>query len=330
MTFKDLLLNPDPVTGSRFHDDDIRKAVIGVRPFRVYLAGKIGKNDYRHSIVPGLRRTWPDLSDQPFGTWPSWPVLPKAVFGIADYVGPYFVSCDHGCAHGNESHATIDCSRFVEHAGDEVGPRSFAHEQCLRAITAADVVLAYIDTLDCYGTLFELGYAHALHKIILVVINSDDLRSPYEDMWFAMYASQILGYSNDPGALLRSWIEGMSVRVDSEAERRFWSAHRSIKSPDLSGLVTQYKVMDGKYRLDFALPSSKIGVEIDGYAYHSDRETFTSDRKRQRELENAGWRIIRFSGKEACDDPEQCVKETIAAVRAFVQSTPVTPEEYTP
>ena len=74
-------------------------------------------------------------------------------------------------------------------------------------------------------------------------------------------------------------------------------------------LVHQYDVEPLPYRLDFAVPMLKIGIELDGYTYHSSREVFTSDRQRQRELETAGWRVAHFSGEEIRQNLAGCVQE---------------------
>lgn len=105
------------------------------------------------------------------------------------------------------------------------------------------------------------------------------------------------------------------VQLDSEAERRVWEAHTQMNLPELHGLVTQHDLF--KYRLDFALPDKRIAFEVDGYAYHSDKKTFEKDRKRHRALELEGWRIARFTGKEACETPEHVVLEMAKAVAAF-------------
>lgn len=102
---------------------------------------------------------------------------------------------------------------------------------------------------------------------------------------------------------------------ESEAERLVWQAARYARLPELEGLVLQHSVM--RYRLDMAIPQLKIGFEIDGYEWHSDRETFVRDRQRQRQLELAGWRIVRFAGKEAIYEPDQCVRDMASAVRQF-------------
>jgi len=50
-------------------------------------------------------------------------------------------------------------------------------------------------------------------------------------------------------------------------------------------------------------PQVNVVVECDGFAYHSDKETFKSDRKRDRALKSAGYDVLRFSGSEIVTDP---------------------------
>ena len=62
-------------------------------------------------------------------------------------------------------------------------------------------------------------------------------------------------------------------------------------------LYPQYPV--GNYFIDFADPVRKIGVEVDGRAWHKDRE---KDDTRQKELESLGWKILRIRGFETYKD----------------------------
>lgn len=65
---------------------------------KIYLAGKIGKHDWRHSIVKGLgtiegiRFQTHEETGGHGGSIGDWPVLERAVFGVHDYVGPFFSS----------------------------------------------------------------------------------------------------------------------------------------------------------------------------------------------------------------------------------------------
>jgi hypothetical protein len=50
-------------------------------------------------------------------------------------------------------------------------------------------------------------------------------------------------------------------------------------------------------------PEVKVIVECDGYKYHSGKHEFTSDRIRDRELQKAGYKVLRYSGAEIFHDP---------------------------
>jgi very-short-patch-repair endonuclease len=84
------------------------------------------------------------------------------------------------------------------------------------------------------------------------------------------------------------------------------------------GLRPQFWIIarGSHYRLDFAVPSLRIGIEIDGFDHHSDTDDIASDRKRQRDLEFSGWTIIRFGGQEVRDDPAYCVAEALKFIKA--------------
>lgn len=88
----------------------------------------------------------------------------------------------------------------------------------------------------------------------------------------------------------------------SEPERMFWEA-----ASGYFDITSQHPV--GRYFLDFAIPKHMIGIEVDGLAFHNGQESFIADRKRQREIEAAGWRVIRFAAKEVMSDARGCVSE---------------------
>lgn len=74
----------------------------------------------------------------------------------------------------------------------------------------------------------------------------------------------------------------------------------------LPGIVCQYPI--GHYRVDFALPKEKIVIEIDGHAYHSTTDQILSDQYRQREIEQLGWTVIRFTGSQVWNESRICVQ----------------------
>ena len=63
--------------------------------------------------------------------------------------------------------------------------------------------------------------------------------------------------------------------------------------------VLQHRVtVEGRtYFVDLAYPEQRLAIEVDGYAFHSDRTTFDRDRRRQNDLVNAGWIVLRFTSR---------------------------------
>jgi predicted transcriptional regulator of viral defense system len=111
--------------------------------------------------------------------------------------------------------------------------------------------------------------------------------------------------------------------VESPLEEDFLALvrERNMREP-----VAQYPVyVDGHLvaRLDFAYPELKVGIELDGYAFHSDRLSFERDRRRLTELVNEGWHMLVLTKQQVRDHPawvEQAVRKALirAGARASV------------
>lgn len=298
----------------------------------IYLAGKIAKNDWRHQVVRDLRYHWgQELQND--GREPPWPVLTEAVGGYLDYTGPYFASDDHGCFHGPTSHG---CATCVD--GYTPLPRQQVRQRCLNAISRSDMVFAWIDDLTGYGTLVELGVASAFGKLIVIASPSPpDFRCDcghgcgsacpnrgLGELWFAFSLASKVVRHTDPAACVLELAEdlrattALAAVIDglSPIEKSFWNAHQKLALRELAGLVPQHPV--GRFFLDFALPGLKIGIELDGFATHSSTADIARDRQRQRAIEAAGWRIIRFGGAEVHRDAAACVQQAAALLAKLI------------
>jgi very-short-patch-repair endonuclease len=100
--------------------------------------------------------------------------------------------------------------------------------------------------------------------------------------------------------------------TDSQLEDRFL---RLIQRSDLPKPVGQFVVRaDGGFvaRVDFAYPDASLLIELDGAAYHSDRETFQRDRLRQNRLVSLGYRVLRFTFWDVLATPDFVV-DTVAS-----------------
>lgn len=61
---------------------------------------------------------------------------------------------------------------------------------------------------------------------------------------------------------------------------------------------------------DLGLQYQHIAVELDGHDFHErTKEQVTERNRRDRALQDAGWRVFHFSGSELVRDPERCVRE---------------------
>lgn len=143
---------------------------------KIYLAGKIRKNCWRHDLVSGLRdHHW------------NFGQLQQATFV---YVGPFFVGCDHGCYHNTKSHGNgIGCSP------DNDNYRSEVVRLCYEALQKTDLLFCYIDALDCYGTIAEIGYARALGIRIVIAFAPCIDRAKADDFWFPCTGSLDVHYN---------------------------------------------------------------------------------------------------------------------------------------
>lgn len=128
----------------------------------VYMAGKITQNGWRHPLVAGLREH--EYEDG---------LLLQDDF---TYTGPFFVGCDHGCFHGPSQHGAMS-----------LGHRKVSRQQlqvinqCMDGVLQCDVLFAYIDASDCYGTVAEIERALQLKKYVVITFSPViDAR----DFWF--------------------------------------------------------------------------------------------------------------------------------------------------
>jgi DNA-binding response OmpR family regulator/very-short-patch-repair endonuclease/transcription elongation factor Elf1 len=108
--------------------------------------------------------------------------------------------------------------------------------------------------------------------------------------------------------------------TESPIEEQFWQClQRELDSESMVLIVPQYSV--GHYRLDFAIPTSKVAIELDGHEFHSSKRQRTYDAKRDRYLQEQGWRVYRFTGTEIYRDVQGCVEELADAAHLSMRSS---------
>lgn len=76
----------------------------------------------------------------------------------------------------------------------------------------------------------------------------------------------------------------------------------------------------GDWEVDFLWSRHRLVVETDGYAFHSSRRAFERDRRKDQELQAAGYRVVRFTWRQIADEPEALIATlatTLAAERTY-------------
>jgi hypothetical protein len=228
---------------------DGRVLVAGKFVKTFYLAGKITGTDWRDEIVADWSEenhsphNWNAMFD--YENSRLWRVARKAAAArngvMLDYAGPWWSPACGGHASASwfsGTHAYFSGENFVDDpqvanvdegflraiidVGSAFVERSLGVEtpalyrevrRCIdNAIHDSDLVFAWIDTADCFGTLVELGIAAARRKAIIVAFGeSVDLR----DFWLAAsYAHEVIVAKTAGEAWAKAW--GIEVPIHSQ------------------------------------------------------------------------------------------------------------------
>lgn len=197
---------------------------------KVYLAGKITDSDWRSELLSEpltlTHDPFPNINDQHYDASDSfnnphgytvarvrrWKTLKGVISGGFDYVGPFFTNMEHAGrtpdTHGNSFPIFNNIQEIGwEHGGDDVFGQQVVTQLCLDAINRADVVFAWIDRPDIYGTIAEIGYARGIGKPVWIGFKR--YTDYYEDgeindeLWFVReLADDRVAYSETP---LKAW-----------------------------------------------------------------------------------------------------------------------------
>jgi hypothetical protein len=149
--------------------------VLGRKVKNIYLAGKIGRSDWRNSFMNDPRFAYVNTLVQNASAELAWGISGNSIIlpsgQSLSYTGPYYTACTHGGTNYGYPHASDDAMS---------SPRECVVDQCKWAIERSDLVFAWVSTEDCFGTLAEIGYAAAKDKIVFVAGPT-----PFRELWFS-------------------------------------------------------------------------------------------------------------------------------------------------
>jgi hypothetical protein len=149
----------------------------------------------------------------------------------------------------------------------------------------------------------------------------DATESPIEKAvaWAIVMGSE--GYAS-PGYTAADYLPGFGVPGMREEDGAWWV----ILGDELSlGIQVPVWVGDKNYRLDLVLHryprwgpnrahgvDTYVAVECDGHDFHEKTKAQAArDKKRDRDLQSLGWRVLRFTGSEVFRDPGAVAVEAL-------------------
>jgi very-short-patch-repair endonuclease len=104
------------------------------------------------------------------------------------------------------------------------------------------------------------------------------------------------------------------TKWDSLPERMLWNAYLIEQPRALWGLVVPQYRIEGR-RVDLALPTKEIAIEIDSYRYHADvKGRFKEDCRRTREFAGMGWLTFPYAAIEVLQNPARCIQDAARRV----------------
>ena len=126
------------------------------------------------------------------------------------------------------------------------------------------------------------------------------------DLWRAHLRNK--GSYGSPAS--RRLLQAASDGARSAAERLLV---KLLREAGITGWRTNYPV--GGYKVDVGFPASKVALEADGWAFHSDQEDFQIDRERQNAITVLGWQVLRFTWLDLVEYPQRVIAIIRGALR---------------
>lgn len=87
---------------------------------------------------------------------------------------------------------------------------------------------------------------------------------------------------------------------------------RLLRTSGITGWTVNRQIAG--YEVDILFRDARVVIEIDGFAFHSDAETFQRDRSRQNAIALAGYQILRFTWLDLVEYPERVIAEIRRAI----------------
>jgi nucleoside 2-deoxyribosyltransferase len=214
------------------------------KPVVCYLAGRISHSDWRRQLCEEHFQCFyaGGVDSKP---WPASVPMKTPLNVVCN--GPFAASLGDDAGAWASKH-TSTTARYVRHGGrvaaDENEDHGVCHKDgateemarlspqaliglCLGAIRACDVVFAWVDGEPGEGTLFELGYAVALRKRVVIAYPHVDTIA---NAWFAALAcTQQIQAPTPAEAFAAAFAPTPATTLHHELDRRTTAVSAGLK-----------------------------------------------------------------------------------------------------
>jgi len=216
-TSKPIAPKPKPLAHAWCKPGDEGKINAIKKGTAIYFAGKISRNDWRHYAVSGGE--WGSALRDASSRNNAWKDIVS--LGMSDgnlYVGPFFMSCDHGCYHGENTHGATSSDPGCN--GENRPSERDVFQKAFQGIQNCDVFFVWMgeDFHEAYGTLVEIGIAKTLKKTIILAKHP----KAKNDFWFAEQCATGIFFAEDPVIAYQSYAQnkiGVNLSSLSESEK---------------------------------------------------------------------------------------------------------------
>ena len=87
---------------------------------------------------------------------------------------------------------------------------------------------------------------------------------------------------------------------------------RLLRAHKLPAPVRQFAL--GRYRIDFAYPPKRVGLECEGFEYHGNRLTWKRDKRRTAWIEAQDWRVLFVTWDDVTERPDETIERIRLAI----------------
>ena len=182
---------------------------------------------------------------------------------------------------------------------------------CLRTSAYSQRLLDGLDTVDWSDSIKEtqknwIGRSEGTEMQFRIAPSNSPVGGELEDAWNKFKTAHPFNYE-----ILKENAKE-NRKHQTEAEAALWEV---LRANQLGEKFRRQHII-GDFIVDFVALNSKLIIEVDG-AYHNDAEQMEADKLRSDFLNEAGFKVLRFTNEQVLQDTDNTIKEIKANLKAL-------------